>query len=136
MSASAYVQPRRSADAPPLFLVATAVQPFGSARVPSPGPCAAQFISEFSASCSFFGFLLAFKAAPFASLTTASRPLTADRICYEPVMKIADVANKWGFWHLGQLAKDYRSWFQELPSDTHERRHRKDSSMTTRIGLR
>jgi AraC family transcriptional regulator, ethanolamine operon transcriptional activator len=41
----------------------------------------------------------------------------------EPSMKIADIANKWGFWHLGQFAKDYRSWFRELPSDTFERKH-------------
>jgi AraC family ethanolamine operon transcriptional activator len=33
--------------------------------------------------------------------------------------KIADIANKWGFWHLGQFATDYRYWFEELPSDTH-----------------
>jgi AraC family ethanolamine operon transcriptional activator len=32
--------------------------------------------------------------------------------------KIADVANRWGFWHLGQFAKDYRRWFGELPSET------------------
>jgi AraC family ethanolamine operon transcriptional activator len=42
---------------------------------------------------------------------------------HEISVKIADVANKWGFWHLGQFAKDYRSWFGELPSETHERRH-------------
>jgi AraC family transcriptional regulator, ethanolamine operon transcriptional activator len=33
-------------------------------------------------------------------------------------IKISDVANKWGFWHLGQFAKDYRLWFGELPSET------------------
>jgi AraC family ethanolamine operon transcriptional activator len=33
-------------------------------------------------------------------------------------LKISDVANKWGFWHLGQFAKDYRLWFGELPSET------------------
>jgi hypothetical protein len=37
---------------------ATSAQPFGPARVPCPGHCAAWLIS---ASCSFFGFLLAFK---------------------------------------------------------------------------
>jgi AraC family ethanolamine operon transcriptional activator len=42
---------------------------------------------------------------------------------HEPIVKIADVANKWGFWHLGQFAKDYRSWFRELPSETYERKH-------------
>jgi AraC family ethanolamine operon transcriptional activator len=35
-----------------------------------------------------------------------------------PNAKIADVANKWGFWHLGQFARDYRQWFSELPSET------------------
>jgi AraC family ethanolamine operon transcriptional activator len=33
-------------------------------------------------------------------------------------LKISDIANKWGFWHLGQFAKDYRLWFGELPSET------------------
>jgi AraC family ethanolamine operon transcriptional activator len=37
--------------------------------------------------------------------------------------KISDVANKWGFWHLGQFAKDYRLWFGELPSETFRRNH-------------
>ena len=32
--------------------------------------------------------------------------------------KIADVANSWGFWHLGQFAADYRLMFGELPSQT------------------
>jgi AraC family transcriptional regulator, ethanolamine operon transcriptional activator len=41
---------------------------------------------------------------------------------HEPSVKIADVANKWGFWHLGQFARDYRGWFGELPSDTHQRK--------------
>jgi len=31
---------------------------------------------------------------------------------------IADVANRWGFWHLGQFAADYRNRFGELPSET------------------
>jgi AraC family ethanolamine operon transcriptional activator len=35
--------------------------------------------------------------------------------------KISDVANDWGFWHLGQFAKDYRRWFGELPSETSRR---------------
>jgi AraC-like DNA-binding protein len=42
---------------------------------------------------------------------------------HEPLMKIADVANKWGFWHLGQFAQDYRSLFGELPSETYARKH-------------
>ena len=32
--------------------------------------------------------------------------------------KVADIANRWGFWHLGQFAADYRAQFDELPSQT------------------
>ena len=32
--------------------------------------------------------------------------------------KIADIANRWGFWHMGQFAADYRNMFGELPSKT------------------
>ncbi|HEY2226721.1 MAG TPA: helix-turn-helix domain-containing protein [Xanthobacteraceae bacterium] len=35
-----------------------------------------------------------------------------------PELRITDIANKWGFWHLGQFAGDYRVWFGELPSQT------------------
>lgn len=31
---------------------------------------------------------------------------------------ISDIANRWGFWHMGQFARDYRKMFGELPSDT------------------
>ncbi len=33
-------------------------------------------------------------------------------------LNITDVANGWGFWHMGQFAADYRRLFDELPSDT------------------
>jgi AraC family ethanolamine operon transcriptional activator len=32
--------------------------------------------------------------------------------------KVSDIANRWGFWHLGQFAADYRAQFDELPSQT------------------
>jgi AraC-like DNA-binding protein len=32
--------------------------------------------------------------------------------------RVSDVANAWGFWHLGQFAADYRRQFGELPSET------------------
>lgn len=35
-----------------------------------------------------------------------------------PDTVIADVANNWGFWHMGQFAADYRKMFGELPSHT------------------
>ena len=37
--------------------------------------------------------------------------------------KIADIANKNGFWHMGQFAKDYKKLFGELPSETTLRRN-------------
>jgi AraC-like DNA-binding protein len=38
-----------------------------------------------------------------------------------PETVIADVANRWGFWHMGQFAADYRRLFGELPSETRQR---------------
>ncbi len=34
------------------------------------------------------------------------------------VESIGHVANRWGFWHMGQFAADYRRMFGELPSET------------------
>jgi len=34
---------------------------------------------------------------------------------------IIDIANHWGFWHMGQFAADYRRQFGELPSQTARR---------------
>jgi AraC family ethanolamine operon transcriptional activator len=34
---------------------------------------------------------------------------------------IKEVASRWGFWHMGQFARDYRRLFNELPSDTRRR---------------
>lgn len=31
---------------------------------------------------------------------------------------IADIANRWGFWHMGQFASDYYKLFGELPNET------------------
>ena len=39
-----------------------------------------------------------------------------------PEARVADVANRWGFWHMGQFAADYKRLFSELPSDTKSRR--------------
>jgi len=58
------------------------------------------------------GFLKAFR------LNGARKDL---RRLASPELRITDVANKWGFWHLGQFAGDYRAWFGELPSQTLKR---------------
>ena len=34
------------------------------------------------------------------------------------LVRVLDVANSWGFWHMGQFASDYRRLFGELPSKT------------------
>jgi AraC family ethanolamine operon transcriptional activator len=45
----------------------------------------------------------------------------------ESNLVISDIANRWGFWHMGSFAADYRKQFDELPSDTLRRRHVKKS---------
>ena len=32
--------------------------------------------------------------------------------------RVTDVANAWGFWHMGQFAADYKAFFSEKPSET------------------
>lgn len=53
-------------------------------------------------------------------LTRARRALLAA----QGDVKIADVANNLGFWHMGQFAQDYRKLFNRLPSDDLNARHR------------
>jgi AraC-like DNA-binding protein len=36
----------------------------------------------------------------------------------EPDATITDIANRWGFWHMGQFAADFKRQFGELPSET------------------
>lgn len=35
-----------------------------------------------------------------------------------PEVRVADIANEWGFWHMGRFAADYRRQFGERPSET------------------
>jgi AraC-like DNA-binding protein len=39
-----------------------------------------------------------------------------------PELSITSIANRWGFWHMGQFARDYRQLFGELPSATRNRK--------------
>lgn len=60
-----------------------------------------------------------------------------DLIGAAPESPIADVANRWGFWHMGQFAADYRRLFDELPSDTRRRvlgREPAEASLLARAG--
>jgi AraC family ethanolamine operon transcriptional activator len=49
-----------------------------------------------------------------------------DLLTTDASFSISNIANKWGFWHMGQFAADYKKCFGELPSDT--RRLRKTGS--------
>ncbi len=35
-----------------------------------------------------------------------------------PGSRVSDIANAWGFWHMGDFAREYRREFRELPSET------------------
>jgi AraC-like DNA-binding protein len=35
-----------------------------------------------------------------------------------PDTKVVDIANDWGFWHIGDFAREYRNMFGELPSES------------------
>jgi AraC-like DNA-binding protein len=39
------------------------------------------------------------------------------RRAYSSAARISDVANRWGFWHMGQFAADYKKLFEVLPSE-------------------
>lgn len=39
----------------------------------------------------------------------------------KPGSQVVDIANSWGFWHMGQFARDYAGAFAELPSVTLKR---------------
>ena len=41
-----------------------------------------------------------------------------DLLVTTPSSKIYRIANRWGFWHMGQFSADYSALFGELPSDT------------------
>ena len=67
-----------------------------------------------------YAFMERFGLSPKAFLTAhrlnaARREL---RAAQPATHKVADIANGWGFWHLGQFAADYREQFGELPSHT------------------
>lgn len=54
-------------------------------------------------------------------LTQARRQLKSA----PPRTKVVDIANDWGFWHMGRFASDYRRHFGELPSETLTRKRSK-----------
>jgi AraC family ethanolamine operon transcriptional activator len=54
-------------------------------------------------------YLMALRLNAVRKDLTKSNPATS---------KISDIANRWGFWHMGKFAMFYRRQFGELPSET------------------
>ena len=72
-----------------------------------------------SAPTLYRGFLEEFGVGPKEYVR--SRYLTGVRrelVTAPPEALISEIANRWGFWHMGQFAADYRRKFGELPSQT------------------
>ena len=68
-------------------------------------------------------FLAEFSVLPKTYIRSRCLSAVRDDLAkFSPGTRIADVANKWGFWHMGQFARDYRAMFGELPSTTLKRR--------------
>ena len=67
-------------------------------------------------------FLAEFGVLPKAYIRARCLSAIRDDLAkFSPGTRIVDVANKWGFWHMGQFARDYRAMFGELPSNTLKR---------------
>ncbi len=95
----------------------TYVEQFAQENISVRDICHAAQVSQRTLEYAFFerfgmtpkAFLIAHK------LNAARRELRSADATKE---NVATIANRWGFWHLGQFAADYREQFDELPSQT------------------
>jgi len=66
-----------------------------------------------------FAFLERFGVTPKATLKSFKLSgVNKELKLADEKSKVTDIANRWGFWHMGQFAKDYKLMFEELPSKT------------------
>ncbi|MGV7229128.1 MAG: helix-turn-helix domain-containing protein [Nitrospirales bacterium] len=72
-----------------------------------------------------YAFLERFGVSPKAYLHTfrLNGVRKALRIADPASESVTAWATRWGFWHMGQFAKDYKRLFAELPSETLKKRH-------------
>ena len=67
-------------------------------------------------------FVDAYDLTPKVYIRSRCLSAVRDELATSPrETRISDVANRWGFWHMGQFARDYRAMFGELPSETRTR---------------
>jgi AraC family ethanolamine operon transcriptional activator len=72
-----------------------------------------------------YAFKEHFGVTPKAYLTAIRLDgIRRELVAGEVPVKVVEVANRWGFWHMGHFAAHYRRQFGELPSDTLGRRLR------------
>jgi AraC-like DNA-binding protein len=66
-----------------------------------------------------YAFRDRFGVSPKQYLQTVRMHKVRGELCRsEPGGVISEIAARWGFWHMGQFAADYRRHFGELPSET------------------
>ena len=64
-------------------------------------------------------FTARFDMTPKAYIRARCLSAVRDELATAPCgEKVVAIANRWGFWHMGQFARDYREMFGELPSAT------------------
>jgi AraC-like DNA-binding protein len=62
-------------------------------------------------------FVEQFGILPKAYIRARCLSAVRDELSLSPsATRVADVANRWGFWHMGQFARDFRKMFGLLPS--------------------
>jgi len=62
-------------------------------------------------------FLSEYEISPKCYIRSRCLSAVRDELgCASPGSKVSDIAGKWGFWHMGQFARDFRALFGELPS--------------------
>ena len=66
-----------------------------------------------------YAFKEHFEVSPKRYLMAVKMNAVRNELCnMGPSSTITNIANRWGFWHMSQFAKEYRQFFGESPSET------------------
>ena len=74
-----------------------------------------------SARTLLYAFRERFDTTPKAYLQAYRLRMVQRELLFRGAQRVTDAATKWGFWHMGQFAADYKRQFGELPSHTRKR---------------